>query len=130
MYSVPSTDIEEVWPDILPLVESAIPYAYGDYVADDFLKASKSAEMQCYIVAEDKIKCVVFTEYCQYPQQKVCMITLCAGHDMKDWVQYIERIATFAKKEQCQVLEIFGRAGWEKVLPDFKKTAIRLRREI
>jgi len=51
---------------------------------------------------------------------RVCVITLCAGHDMRRWLPLLAGIEAYAKAEGCRRLRIFGRKGWLQLLDGFE----------
>lgn len=59
------------------------------------------------------------------PTKRVCAIVYCAGKDLERWLPFARtHFVEWAKTMNCSKLRITGRDGWEKVLPDFKKTSI------
>ena len=53
-----------------------------------------------------------------------------AGGDLEDLVEIEKEIYDYAKTMWFSHVDILGRCGWEKVLPDYKKQAVLLRRKI
>jgi len=126
------THIPQLWDEIEPFITECLEKATdGEWHQDDIYKDLLEQRMLGWVVMDDKetIKCVVVTQIIQYPRKRTCQIFLCCGKDAKLWYDHIDSIKKYAKQQECQVLEIIGRPGWEKVLNDqgFKKTDIRLR---
>lgn len=59
-----------------------------------------------------------------------CVIVACGGNDMGRWVGLIEQIETYAKNEGCSSTRIIGRAGWERVLKNYRRSHVVLERKI
>ena len=53
-----------------------------------------------------------------------------AGGDLEDLIEIEKEIYDYAKSMWFSHVDILGRCGWEKVLPDYKKQAVLLRRKI
>ena len=59
-----------------------------------------------------------------------CEIIACAGHDVRSWIHLIKDIEQYARNEGRKYVSIIGRRGWARVLPDYKQTAVVLRKEL
>lgn len=64
-----------------------------------------------------------------YPQASVLRIWL-AGGDMQDLLANVWRLEEYAKETNCTAIEIEGRKGWERVMPDFELVSVILRRHV
>jgi hypothetical protein len=53
-----------------------------------------------------------------------------AGGNLQELKQIEEEICDFAKARNFRFVEIIGRPGWERELPDYKRTAVLLRKEL
>jgi hypothetical protein len=53
-----------------------------------------------------------------------------AGGNLTELKQIEEEICDFAKARNFRFVEIIGRPGWERELPDYKRTAVLLRKEL
>jgi hypothetical protein len=53
-----------------------------------------------------------------------------AGGDLKELINLEKYIILHAKQKNCKKMEIVGRSGWEKVLNNYKRTAVILQKEI
>jgi len=112
--------IREIWPYVRPLLEKACRAtclnAFADFEAD--ILAGRSLVWIAW--NGGMIEAAAATVLANSDLGKVCVITLCAGRDMKRWLKLIEQIEAYAKDEECECVRIFGRKGWLRVLEGFE----------
>ncbi|MDC1406059.1 hypothetical protein N8314_00730 [Akkermansiaceae bacterium] len=73
---------------------------------------------------------VVTTQIKQYPQLKVGLIHLLGGTDINKWVHTIETLESWAASNGCDSMEIQGRRGWLKMLPDYKEQRVFMTKQL
>jgi hypothetical protein len=61
---------------------------------------------------------------------RLCTIVACCGHDWERWGMLIEGLERYARAEGCERIEICGRPGWLKRLPDYRLAKIVIRKEL
>jgi hypothetical protein len=61
---------------------------------------------------------------------KVCIITVCAGSDMKRWLGLIGQIESYARREGCARVRIYGRKGWLRVLDGYAQKYVIMDKEL
>ncbi len=61
---------------------------------------------------------------------KVCIITVCAGSNMERWLPLIGQIETYAKREGCARVRIYGRRGWLRVLDGYEQKHVIMDKEL
>jgi hypothetical protein len=115
LYGVLSDEVNDVWFEVLPLIESALEYGDGKYDTHSIYQKLKSREMQLWLSLNKGIEALCITQIQIYPQKKVCLLHVVAGRDMNHWLQFLDEIETWAKQQGCQSLEAYGRPGWKKV---------------
>lgn len=120
LYGVAPADIERIWPDILPFVESGMKYL-DRYGIDDIKTALLTSEMQLFVAMTETIQGICITRIEVFPKCKVLNIFLVAGKDRNNWLHFDEVLSQWAKELGCKYLEAYCRRGWEKVL-DWKHT--------
>jgi hypothetical protein len=76
------------------------------------------------------IEAATITEICQSEWRKVCVIVACGGKDMSRWLPLLDGIEQYAKAEGCSATRIMGREGWQRALPDYRRTKIVLEKEL
>ena len=118
-------DIAYIWEDVAPLLEMVKEHTEGELETDDFLEPLTHGNMQLWIATEDKdIHAVMVTQFVIYPQKNILRIISLAGDDFEKIRNFQEIIEGFAIKNECTALEMCGRKGWKKLLPDWRDTYI------
>lgn len=57
---------------------------------------------------------------------KRCRIAACGGAGVRDWIGAIADIEAFAKAEGCTEIELEGRRGWQRLLPDYQARSVTI----
>ena len=119
-------DVPYIWDNVAPLLSKVIQHSEGELGTDDYLSNLMSGSMQLWIVTEDgKIILSMVTQIIQFPQKKVLRTIALAGERFKEvHSQFSDMLASYALKNKCSSLELWGRKGWKKMLPDWKDTYI------
>jgi len=125
---VPVEDLEFIWPQVKAQLEKALDGSYSSY---DILEYIKQNRMQLWISWNDGIEASFVTEVCDYPQMRVMRWVLAGGSNMESWLDLVaSKVEDWAKRNNCQRLEIVGRKGWTKVLRDYKPQAVYFVKEL
>ena len=121
---------EAFWPYVEPLLRPAIEnVGLSDF--DTFAAEVLRGDALLWLVVDGgKLKAAVTTEFQKVGQAKICVLTACGGNDMNEWLSLLDKIEAFAKAEGCKAMRIFGRAGWERALDGYHKTAIVIEKEL
>ena len=118
-------DIAYIWEEVAPLLDKVKEHTEGELETDDFLEPLTHGNMQLWIATEDKdIHAVMVTQFVIYPQKNILRIISLAGDDFEKIRNFQEIIEGFAIKNECTALEMWGRKGWKKLLPDWNDTYI------
>lgn len=124
-----SIEIDDVWDEVEPFIVKSLKYTDGKYLPEDIKKCLKDREMQLWVDG-DPIHLAAITQIINYPQQTRLSIMFAGGKGIvHQWERYILPLAEWGRGKGCEKIEIYGRAGWEKVLP-FKKIHTVLAYEI
>ncbi len=115
-------DVPYVWEDVAPMLAKAAVHSEGELEPEDFLEPLSTGEMQLWVAYEDDdhINAAMVTQFIQYPQKKILRIISLAGEDFKKIKNFQAVIEGFAIKYGCTAIELWGRKGWKKLLPDWK----------
>lgn len=68
----------------------------------------------------EEILAVGFTQLMEFSGGKLCDVTAAAakqGH-LDEMLRHLDEISLWAKGQRCTYMQVFGRAGWKKVLSD------------
>lgn len=129
------SEIDFMWPYVLPYLEKGLPYLDGKYDLLDIKKLCLDNAMQLWVIyneADVEVKGIVLTELLTYPQSLRAGIFLVAGDDLDQVMQHLDTIINWARNNNADSIELYGRPGWEKILKkyEFEKTHIAMRLNI
>jgi hypothetical protein len=98
------------------------------YTLDDIEDDVRSGNMQLWIAwtGDAVVKAVGVTEIFGHGPAKTCCIVYATG-DLEVLMNHIKTLEDWAKSLDCKV-EIFGRPGWVKMLPDYEIKHVLLER--
>ena len=104
------------------MLAKAAVHSEGELEPEDFLEPLSTGEMQLWVAYKDDdvINAAMVTQFIQYPQKKILRIISLAGKDFKEIKNFQEMIEGFAVKHDCTAIELWGRKGWKKLLPEWK----------
>jgi len=118
-------DIAYIWEEVAPLLDKVQEHTEGEVESDDFLEPLTHGDMQLWIVTEDSIlHSVMITQIIPYPQKKVLRVISLAGSEFNKLNEFQAMLESFAIRTGCSSLELWGRKGWKKLLPDWESNYI------
>ena len=118
-------DIAYIWEEVSPLIEMARKHSEGELETDDFLEPLTHGDMQLWIATEDNnMHSAMVTQIVPYPQKQILRVILIAGSDLKRLYEFNDMIESFATRTGCSAMELWGRKGWKKMLPDWESNYI------
>ena len=118
-------DVAYVWEEVAPLLDTVKEHTEGELETDDFLEPLTHGDMQLWIATEGStVHGVMVTQLVPYPQKKILRIISLAGDNFEELRGFQEMIEAFAVKTGCTALEMWGRKGWKKLLPDWEDTYV------
>jgi hypothetical protein len=122
----------EFWPHIAPLIKAAmVRGAITDF--DDVQAAAFDGRALVWIAWNGTaIKAAAVTQLSTVHSERFCTIVACgaAGADRAAWLPLLAGLERYAKSENCQAMRIFGRRGWERLLPDYRPARVLLQKEL
>lgn len=123
---VPASYLETVWKGIDPYLSRALKRG-NQFRPNDILKKLITSDMQLWIAFKGKfsnpdIQAFCITEINQTPLQKECLLVWGSGKERDNWQNYIKEIEEWAKAQECDVMKVMARPGWERVHKTYKKT--------
>ena len=109
--------IELVWPNIEHYMAGSAQYTYNRFNTDDIKKDLITKPQQLWIAYdEEEVYGAVVTEIIVYPKMTTLMMHFTGGKKLPRWKQpMLKLLQRFAKDQGCNVIESYGRPGWEKV---------------
>ena len=104
----------------------------GRLSADQTLAELHAGDMQLWLVVEnlgfrgdETIKAAVLTDIKPYSSGlRVCTIWLVVGEAARSWIALRHEIEDWAREQGCRAVEIVGRVGWKRLLPDYEPYAV------
>jgi len=127
---VPTLAVESVWDS----VKNLITKTNDDVLNDNDIKGYLlNGDYTLWVAIDEESKDVVAamtTEFAYYPRDKVCRVVTLAGERMKEWIGNLDMVEDWAKEQGCNYLDMYGRRGWIKVLPNWKEDSVLLRKKL
>lgn len=118
---------EAVWAEAAAHLEPALEFAGGTHTLEHVRTAIEDGEAQLWPMGEDG---ALVSEVIETPTGlRACRLWL-AGGNMAALLMAEKVVSEWAQEQGCKVMEIIGRQGWQRVLPEYHKAAIVLRKRI
>ena len=119
-------DVPYVWEDVAPMLARVTIHTEGEMEPDDFIEPLSHGDMQLWVAIENSVvHTAMVTQVIPYPQKNVLRVIAIAGSDFKElYEKFNDMIESFAIRMGCTSMELWGRKGWKKLLPDWKDTYI------
>jgi len=109
-------DYELVWKDIKEYMDGAAKYTHGRYKTEDIYNELCKGNQQLWIAYDDKVYGAVITEIMQYPQKRTLIMHFTGGVELPKWKdEMLSVLRSFAKDNQCDCIESYGRTGWKRI---------------
>jgi hypothetical protein len=127
---VDPAQVARIWPHVSHLVRRAMARGGMGRFADverDVLGANAYLWLA---VESGAVLAAAVTQVTQDRDRRLCTIVACSGHDFARWGALIEGLEAYARAENCVRMEIAGRPGWLKRLPDYRLRKIVIRKEL
>lgn len=129
---VEAVQIPQAWPIALPFLVPAIARSSGRMTPETIYAALLEGNMRLWFVDYGGYIGALVTEIVTWPTGlKVTRFVLAGGTDSKIWMQLLPFYEEYGRNNGCQILEISGRAGWEKRLPaGWRKLAVEMEKDL
>lgn len=111
--------IDQVWPQVKDLIKSAIERTgLSDFTSIEY--DVLFGNQLLWLAISDRIEAAATTHLVKGADAPVLIITAAAGSKRERWLSLREKIEAYAKAEGCSRVRLYGRRGWERVLPDYR----------
>ena len=119
-------DAVKIWDKVGPMLQKVVNHTEGELLPEDFLDNIVNGYMHLWLSVEDtEIIMAMVTQIIEYPRRKTLRIIAIAGKNFKEThSQFNDMIESFAIQTGCSGLELWGRKGWKKMLPDWESNYI------
>ena len=122
--------VAAIWPHVAHLIRRAMARGgmgrFAD-VARDVLTANAYLWLA---IESGAVLAAAVTQVAQQEGHRVCTIVACGGRDWRRWGALIAGLEDYARAEGCARVEIAGRPGWRRRLPDYRLAKIVMRKDI
>lgn len=127
MELIPMWDLDIHWERIAPMLSKAL----AEQTAMTLESVYADVKGGKYHLWHIPGKAAFLTQIQTFPKEKVCMIVLCGGQGMDDWVESAdETLERYARSFACNAMMMVGREGWSKVLPAYEVVAVAMRKAL
>ena len=118
-------DVAYIWEEVAPLLEKVKEHTEGEFETDAYIEPLTNGNMHLWIATEySDVKAAMVTQFAIYPQKNILRIVSMAGDDFEEIRGFQDMIEAFAVRMGCSALEMWGRKGWKKLLPDWESNYI------
>ena len=118
-------DIAYIWEEVSPLLERVKEHTEGEFETDDYLEPLTHGDMHLWIATDSgEMHSVMVTQIVTYPQKQILRVISIAGSDFKKLYEFNDMVESFAIRSGCSGMELWGRKGWKKLLPDWESNYI------
>lgn len=119
------------WSAFAKLIEPVMRHT-ADYTVENVVANVKAGDMQGWAIVDMEAEaCIgaIATRLSTFESGlEACTIVAAATVSTKlkytDWRNVIAQIEDFARFNDCDIVRIAGRAGWSKVLPEYKTSYV------
>lgn len=120
-------DLDEHWAKCAPHLAKAIAKQTA-MTLDSVQQDVKRGKFHLWLIPG---RAALVTEVQQFPAERICMIVLCGGEGMEEWVQIVDaKLTSYARALGCVALMVVGREGWSRAVPAYKATDTVMRKAI
>lgn len=125
---VPPEYLDTVWGTAGAMIRQAAEFNGGRYTVRDAYRGISSGNMQLWVIFDDededkKIYGSIVTVITNYPSKKFLTILMVGGSKMHLWMNPLaEVMEKWARDNECNGVEGYGRIGWKKLLKRFGGT--------
>jgi hypothetical protein len=128
--------VADFWPHVAPLIRAAMVRGrITDFT--EVARAVFAGDALVWIAWDNDagaIRAAAVTQLSAVDGTRFCTVVACgapgSSGDRSDWLPLLAGLERYARQENCKAIRIFGRRGWERVLPDYKPARVLLEKEL
>lgn len=121
-------DIDEVWDFVEPLVSN--PKVTNNWVSVESIYNDLKAHKADLWVNMNLTGVCIGSTYFRLDSSKTYIVHYMASTESEDWAEVIQPIEQQARDWGCTAIQVKGRVGWKKALPEYKLEQITLERTL
>lgn len=127
--AVPRERLAAVWPAAAPLVARALARS-GEMTLDELARALVEGRFLLWLAWDGALAAAAVTEIAETIAGRVCCIVACGGGNRARWLALRVELERHACRHGCVRMRIYGRRGWQRILPDYRATRIILEKDL
>jgi hypothetical protein len=129
LYSVAPADIASAWPLARLLIKSAIEHTgLSDF--DHIESQVLSGDQLLWLAISDHVEAAATTHLIKTRGKPILVVTACSGTRRERWIELRHKIEAYGKAEGASRIRLYGRKGWQRVLPDYRVEYIIMDKEL
>jgi hypothetical protein len=98
----------------------------------DMLRDIAAERAQLWAIEDDagEATALLVTRLVQYARCSSLEIHLCGGRSIERWLGMLPELEQHARNLGCRFVELCGRRGWERILPEYAFRGVALAKEL
>ena len=130
--SVSADEVSLVWGTAFPLLKKALDRGAGRLNEAVVYKGLLTGELCLWLATKNGLIGAMVTQVYVYPTGlRVFRMLLAGGERAEDWFPLLPQLQAHGKSLGCTKMELFGRPGWEKLMPEgWRKFAVEMEVDI
>lgn len=128
IFVVPSAQLDAAWPEIKAQIERVADRPWEPEDVYDDLRALRA---QAWGLRTDKVLGFWITQIVTKYATRYGVVWIAAGEGLEEGLAlYREHIEPWFKAKGCKFIQLQGRRGWKRVMPDYEETAVILTKRL
>ena len=125
-------NVPRYWAIVAPLLEPAVEYADGNLGIEDLRDSLLQGQMHLWVSFRGaQLEMAFITRFNAYQRRRSCQVVVLGGENREHWREdHQAKIEAWAKQYGCDCLEIWGRKGWIRALPDWRSVYTMMRKDL
>lgn len=127
LFTLKSTQVGRHWPAILKLLNRVED---PDWTTDQVYEEIVNTRAQVWGIASDgEIKGIWITRIVENARDVFGIVWIAAGEGLEVGLfHFLHETEDWFREKGCRYVDIFGRKGWQKVLPGYEFKTVQLRK--
>ena len=127
---VEPAQVERIWPRVAHLIRRALERGGMGRFADVERDVLGANAYLWVAIEQGAVLAAAVTQVTQENELRLCTVVACGGCDFARWGGLIAGLEDYARAENCARMEIAGRPGWRRRLPDYRLAKVVIRKEL
>lgn len=125
MGPIPHDLLIPLWPVLEPLLEKACAFSDGRFTPASVALAVTEGQFDLWgVIRDGEWQAIAATCVSDYPSgMRVMEVLLVSGEDRQSWLHFEKPLRGQAARWGCHKMQMVGRRGWAKSLPDWRPVA-------